>query len=206
MPISPFPGNTAIRPQSAWIPINIWGSSALSGIKNYETASEDERFLAIQTCTLNSRLIFNSLFKLSLGYHYIYQGNHVQNGTLNFPLKSTLSPASSSQIATPSFQSLRPKRLGFWPGFFRISFLIHQEILLTLCSTHPDFHHLTPLLWLPSWSRPSHDCCKEPLDKCPCFHHCILVCSPFSLIPAEQLCDYLKSRSGQVTLWLQTSQ
>lgn len=53
---------------------------------------------------------------------------------LIFPLKSTLPPASASQIPTPSFQSLMPKPLGVFFGlasFFHISHLIQEEILLT---------------------------------------------------------------------------
>lgn len=57
---------------------------------------------------------------------------------LIFPLKSTLPPPSSSQIATSSSQSLMPKPLGFCGGFFlawllsfNLSHLIQQEILLT---------------------------------------------------------------------------
>lgn len=136
--------------------------------------------------TPNSYLSAYSTFPLDITIHLKVNMSKIELWI--FHLKSTL-PSASSQIATPSFQSFKPKPLGFGPGFFlsQLTFNPSGKIWWLYLQTHPDFHHLTPPPWLPSLSKPSHDHCRRPLNRSPFLHRCSLESSPYSLIPAEQL-------------------
>lgn len=128
--------------------------------------------------------------------HCTSQGQHVWNGTPDFPPEIYSSYSLFISNSNSILPFIQPKT--FEDLAWLVSFVSRICSIRRFCwfylQTRPDFHHLTPPPLLPSWSRPCQDHC---LTSGHSSHHFLLLHSCSS-----HPCFFASGKVGLVVMWL----